>query len=64
MIGPIDIVLLVVMAVENPITKKIEMYYEPLNYYKTIVECNKEQARLAKKNQLGVRYVCLPVDKD
>jgi hypothetical protein len=64
MIGPIDIVLLVVMAVENPITKKIEMYYEPLNYYKTIVECNKEQARLTKKNQLGVRYVCLPVDKD
>jgi hypothetical protein len=64
MIGPIDIVLLVVMAIENPITKKIEMYYEPLNYYKTIVECNKEQARLTKKNQLGVRYVCLPVDKD
>ncbi len=64
MIGPIDIVLLVVMAVENPITKKIEMYYEPLNYYKTIVECNKEQSRLTKKNQLGVRYVCLPVDKD
>jgi hypothetical protein len=64
MIGPIDIVLLVVMAIENPVTKKIEMYYEPLNYYKTIVECNKEQARLTKKNQLGVRYVCLPVDKD
>jgi hypothetical protein len=64
MIGPIDIVLLVVMAIENPITKKIEMYYEPLNYYKTIVECNKEQARLTKKNQLGVRYVCLPVDRD
>lgn len=64
MIGPIDIVLLVVMAIENPITKKIEIYYEPLNYYKTIVECNKEQARLTKKNQLGVRYVCLPVDKD
>jgi hypothetical protein len=64
MIGPIDIVLLVVMAVENPVSKQIEIYYEPLNYYKTIVECNKEQARLTKKNQLGVRYVCLPVDKD
>jgi hypothetical protein len=64
MIGPIDIVLLAVMAVQNPISKQFEIYYEPLNYYKTIVECNKEQARLTKKNQLGVRYICLPVDKD
>ena len=64
MIGPIDIVLLVVMAVQNPVSKQFEIYYEPLNYYKTIVECNKEQSRLTKKNQLGVRYICLPVDKD
>ena len=64
MIGPIDIVLVAVMAVQNPISKQYEIYYEPLDYFKSIGECNKEQARLTKKNQLGVRYVCLPVDKD
>jgi len=35
-----------------------------LDYYKSISECNKEQSRLTKKNGKGVRYVCLPVDKD
>jgi len=64
MIGPIDIVLVAVMAVQNPISKQYEIYYEPLDYFKSIGECNKEQTRLTKKNQLGVRYVCLPVDKD
>lgn len=64
MIGPIDIVLVVVMAVQNPISKQYEIYYEPLDYFKSIVECNKEQARLTKKNPAGVRYICLPVDRN
>ena len=64
MIGPIDIVLVAVMAVQNPISKQYEIYYEPLDYFKSIGECNKEQARLTKKNQLGVRYICLTVDRN
>jgi hypothetical protein len=64
MISPIEIVLIAVMATKNPFNGSYEMYYEPLDYYKSIAECNKEQARLTKKNQLGVRYICLPVDKD
>jgi hypothetical protein len=64
MISPIEIVLIAVMATKNPFNGSYEMYYEPLDYFKTIAECNKEQLRLTRKNQLGVRYVCLPVDKD
>jgi hypothetical protein len=64
MVSPIEIVLIAVMATKNPFNGSYEMYYEPLDYFKTIAECNKEQSRLTKKNQLGVRYICLPVDKD
>lgn len=64
MIAPIDIVLIAVMAVQNPYSKQYEIYYEPLDYFKTIGECNKEQARLAAKKKPGVRYVCLTVDRN
>jgi hypothetical protein len=52
------------MAAKNPFNGVYEIFYEPLDYYKSISECNKEQARLTKKNVKGARYVCLPVDKD
>jgi len=64
MISPIEIVLVAVMAAKNPFNGVYEIFYEPLDYYKSISECNKEQTRLTKKNGKGVRYVCLPVDKD
>ena len=64
MIGPIDIVLIAVMATQNPFTKQYEIYYEPLDYYKTIGECNKEQARLTNKHPKGVRYMCLTIDRN
>ena len=64
MISPIEIVLIAVMATKNPFNGSYEMYYEPLDYFKTIAECNKEQSRLTKKEKTGVRYMCLTVDRN
>lgn len=64
MLTPLSIVLVGIMAVQNPITKQYEIHYEPLDYYETIGECNKEQARLTKKNPVGIRYVCLTISRN
>ena len=64
MIAPMEIVLVAVFLVQQPITKQLEIQYQPLDYYRTIGECNKEQARLNKKNEKYVKYVCLTVDRN
>ena len=64
MISPMEIVLVAVFLVQQPITKQLEIYYEPLDYFKTIGECNKEQARLTKVKKKNVSYICLSVDRN
>ena len=64
MITPMEIVLVAVFLVQQPITKQLEIYYEPLDYFRTIGECNKEQNRLTRKNEKYVKYVCLTVDRN
>ena len=64
MTTPIEIVLVAIFLVQQPVTKQFEIQYEPLDYFRTIGECNKEQARLTKKNEKYVKYVCLTVDRN
>ena len=64
MIAPTDFILVAVMLMYQPVTKQYEIYYEPLDYFKTIGECSREQSRLARKGVNSVRYLCLSVDKD
>lgn len=64
MVSPIEIVLIAVMATKNPFNGAYEIFYEPLDYFKSIAECNKEQSRITRKEKNGVLYVCLKVDKD
>ena len=65
MISPIDIVLIAVMATQNPFSGVYELQYYPLDYFKTMDNCKKEQARLTKLNtQKGKVYICLNVDRN
>jgi len=64
MVSPIEIVLVAVMAAKNPFNGVYEIFYEPLDYFKSIAECNKEQSRITRKEKNGVLYVCLKVDKN
>jgi hypothetical protein len=64
MLSTIDIVLVAVMATKNPFNGSYELYYEPLDYFKSISTCNIEQSRLSKKGEKGVRYICLNVDRN
>ena len=45
MIGPIKIVLLAVMAIQDPNTGHIELQYNPLDYYDSMMMCNNEKNR-------------------
>lgn len=63
MIGPIKIVLLAVMAAQDPFTGRIELQYNPLDYYDSMVLCNYEKNKLQKKNTSKL-YICLKVDRD
>jgi len=64
MIAPMEIVLVAIFLVQQPITKQLEIHYEPLDYFRTIGECNKEQARLTKVKMKNVSYICLTVDRN
>ena len=64
MTAPIEIVLVAIFLVQQPVTKQFEIQYEPLDYFKTIGECNKEQARLTKVKKKNVSYICLSVDRN
>lgn len=63
MIGPIKIVLLAVMASQDPVTGHIDLQYSPLDYYDSMMMCNNEKNRLQRKNPNKL-YVCLRVDRD
>ena len=65
MISPIDIVLIAVMATQNPFSGTYELQYLPLDYFSSMQNCKKEQARLTKVNtQKGKLYLCLNVDRN
>lgn len=65
MISPIDIVLIAVMATQNPFSGTYELQYLPLDYFKTMDACKREQLRLTKVNtQKGKVYLCLNVDRN
>ena len=62
MIGPIEIVLVAIMIGKNPFTGEVELQYQSLDRYKSMVSCNVEKNRLMKKPEKGITFVCLKVD--
>ena len=62
MIGPIEIVLVAIMIGKNNFTGEVELQYQSLDRYKSMVSCNVEKNRLMKKPEKGLTFVCLKVD--
>jgi hypothetical protein len=60
-----DVVLVAVMLIQDPVTKKFDIKYDPLDYYGTFAECYREEKRLTKKNiDTRKAYICVRTDKD
>ena len=64
MIGPIEIVLVVIMIGKNPFTGEVELQYQSIGRYASMSTCNVERNRVIKKPEKGVGYLCLKVDYD
>ena len=58
----LDIVLVAVMVTRT--ATGYQLTYAPLDYYKSMVECNLEKTRLQRKMESNVSYVCVKVDRD
>ena len=60
-----DVVLVSVMLIQDPTSKKFDLKYDPLDYYSTFAECYREEKRLTKKNiDTRKAYICVRVDKN
>lgn len=60
-----DVVLVAVTLVMDPTTQKLELKYNPLDYYSTFAECYLEEKKLTKRNTDNRKaYVCVRVDKN
>ena len=66
MITSIKIVLLSVVLVYNPNTDRVELQYNPLDYYTSISSCNVEKNKLQKRQpaESNKMFMCLKVDKN
>ena len=62
MISPLEIVLVAIMIGKNNFTGEVELQYQSLDRYKSMVSCNVEKNRLMKKPEKGITFVCLKVD--
>ena len=61
MISPLEIVLVAILIGKNNFTGEVELQYQSVNRYTSMITCNKDRQSLLKKDK-GITYLCMKVD--